>query len=203
MDILKYKDVSKSNLFRVNFGLFDSYRSIGYKESFNLPADYILFFGSIVSYKGLGILCEAIKQINNNVQFVIAGKGDDPSLEELGLMKNVTIINRRLSNSELCEVISKCSLVVCPYLTMSQSGIPQTVFTFGKPIVASDLFGFKEIISNGENGLLFKCGDSSSLARCINDFISNDELRKKYIIMSDASNSCIKIIPGMKLLISM
>ena len=91
----------------------------------------------------------------------------------------VTIINRRLSNSELCEVISKCSLVVCPYLTMSQSGIPQTVFTFGKPIVASDLFGFQEIISNGENGLLFKCGDSSSLARCINDFISNDELRKK------------------------
>ena len=60
IDILKYKDVSKSNLFRVNFGLFDSYRSIGYKESFNLPADYILFFGSIVSYKGLGILCEAI-----------------------------------------------------------------------------------------------------------------------------------------------
>lgn len=178
-DILKYKDVNKSKLYRVNFGLFDSYRSIDYVKTFDLPANYILFFGSIVNYKGLRVLCEAIKLINNNVQFVIAGKGDDPSLEELELMKNVTIINRRLSNSELCEVISKSSLVVCPYLTMSQSGIPQTVFTFGKPIVASDLFGFQEIISNGENGLLFKCGDSSSLARCINEFISNDELRKK------------------------
>lgn len=178
-DILKYKNVNKDRMHRVNFGLFDSYKAISYEETFELPKDYILFFGSIVKYKGLGVLCEAIKLIDNNVQFVIAGKGYDASLEELSLMKNVTIINHRLSNSELSEIIARSSLVVCPYLTMSQSGIPQTVFTFGKPIIASDLYGFKEIISNGENGLLFKCGDSISLAKSVKYFLSNEELRKK------------------------
>ena len=75
-------------------------------------------------------------------------------------------------------MIKHAYAVVCPYLTMSQSGIPQTTFPFGTPIIASDLDGFNEIITR-EAGMLFPTGDSQSLAQCISDLIKHPNKRKE------------------------
>lgn len=48
----------------------------------------------------------------------------------------------------------------------------------GKAIVASDVLGVNELISNGRNGLLCRRGDSQDLARAIGALLSERELRK-------------------------
>lgn len=46
---------------------------------------------------------------------------------------------------------------------MSQSGIPQTVMAYGKPIIATNLPAFKEVLKDEADSLLFDVGDSSAL----------------------------------------
>lgn len=181
-DILKYKDVNKEKLHRLNFGLFETFKTIAEENQLNLPSKYFLYFGSILPYKGLPVLNEAIKMMPQDwkgYKLVVAGKGSDPSLEDMAANPNVLLINKRLSNAELCEVIKHSAFVVCPYYTMSQSGIPQTVYAFGKPIIASDLPGFKEVIEPGENGALFHSGKSNDLAKYISKFIDEEETLAK------------------------
>lgn len=178
-DILRYKEVKKEKIHRLNFGLFETYMTIPLVKTLSLPEKYFLFFGSILPYKGLSILNDAIKIISNDIhdfKLVVAGKGNDPCLDELRNNPDVLIINKRLTNSELCQVITKSEFVICPYISMSQSGIPQTVYVFNKPIIASDLDGFKEIINHNHNGLLFKSGIAEELAACITKFIKNKDI---------------------------
>ena len=169
-DIQNYKDCNKSLLHRVNFGLFETFNTLKNNHTFNISGKYLLYFGVIRPYKGLSILYNAVIQhpeCLNGYKIVIAGSG---SCEVLPLMKsneNFIVINQFLSNSEVVELAEGASALLCPYLSVSQSGIPQTMYVFKKPIIASDLDGFKEIVSDGVNGLLFHVGDCESLARKI------------------------------------
>ena len=191
--IVLFSDHSKSDIAQIDginmdlvkvnpFGLFDSYASLSESElPEKLPEKYLLFFGYIRPYKGLGILHDAIKTMGdalNGYKIVIAGKGDDPVLEEIKNDNRYVLIPRFIPNRELVTMIKHAYAVVCPYLTMSQSGIPQTTFPFGTPIIASDLDGFNEIITR-EAGILFPTGDSQSLAQCISDLIQHPNKRKE------------------------
>lgn len=191
--IIVFSDHSKSdiaqidgidmNLVRVNpFGLFDSFASLSELElSETLPEKYLLFFGYIRPYKGLGILHDAIKTMGealDGYKIVIAGKGDDSVLEEIKNDDRFVLIPRFIPNRELVTMIKHAYAVVCPYLTMSQSGIPQTAFPFGTPIIASELDGFCEMITK-EVGMLFPTGDSQSLAQCISDLIQHPNKREQ------------------------
>ena len=67
-------------------------------------------------------------------------------------------------------------MVVCPYFSMSQSGIPQTAFVFSKPIVASNLGTFAELIIPNETGLLVNPKDLKGLSNAIEQLYNNDVL---------------------------
>lgn len=175
--IRNYKNICFNKIERINFGLFETYSTIPQTNTLTLPENFILFYGSILPYKGLSILYQAFSSLSNkNIYLVVAGKGYDDCLKNIQNDNRCILINRRLSNSELCELIRKCRFVVCPYLTMSQSGIPQTVYPFHKPIIASDLDGFREIINSGKNGLLFKKCNVSELANCMTALVENEDL---------------------------
>lgn len=160
----------------INFGLFETYSTIFPEAPCKLPDNYGLFIGMIKPYKGLNILYDAVVKNNKKIggqKYVIAGSGDDPILQDVKNLKDFLVLNRYLNSSELVYLIKYCRYLVCPYITMSQSGIPQMAFVFNKPIIASDLDGFKEVIGNEENGLLFISNDSSSLANTLEKI--NDE----------------------------
>lgn len=171
------------NLVCINpYGLFESFTTLTESElPEELPEKYILFFGYIMPYKGLKILHDAIDIMGESLKdykIVIAGKGNDPVIGEIKRDDRYLLINRFVHNRELVTLIKQAYVVVCPYLTMSQSGIPQTVFPFGIPIIASDLDGFSEIIAPGV-GLLFPTGDPKALAQCLQDMTCHPEERDR------------------------
>jgi glycosyltransferase involved in cell wall biosynthesis len=63
-----------------------------------------------------------------------------------------------------------------PYKTASQSGIPNTVFIFNKPIIASKIEGIEEIIKDRINGLLFEPNDYFDLAKKIDELYVDTDL---------------------------
>lgn len=181
-DILKIEGIDREKVSVIPFGLFESYGSLkpaAPKES--LPPKYFLFYGYIVPYKGLSLIKEAVDILGERLKdykIVLAGDGNDPVLHQVSDDNRYITIPRYISNSELAYLISNAYAVLCPYKTVSQSGIPQTAFVFNTPIIASDLKGFKEIIDK-DNGLFFKCNDAKGLAEAMLKLINDSMLRNR------------------------
>lgn len=70
-------------------------------------------------------------------------------------------------------------MVVLPYTSASQSGIPMTVFPFYKPIIASNIDGFQEVIDHFQTGLLVDKLDGQSFANAIETLLLEENLRNK------------------------
>lgn len=181
-DMKKYKGVNHSYLYRENFGLFESFKIYSGRHDLSLPGKYVLFIGRLTPYKGLRLFYEATKDLaNQGYKFVVAGNGKDEALEDIKSTPNYTVINMYLTDEDFVELIERCSFVVCPYTSISQSGIPQTVFVFNKPIVATDLDGFREIIIDKKNGLLFELNKTSELTQCITKAITDENVMNELI----------------------
>lgn len=196
-DILKYKAVTPHLVHDLRFGCFETYKYMLRNTSIDMAENYFLFFGHLKPYKGVDTFAQAIRiiqQKRSDIKFVIAGKGHDDSLDTIKDNPNVSFLNKYIENDELAHLLQHAYAVVCPHKTASQSGIPQTCFVFGKPIIASALGSFKEIIGNDQFGLLTEPESAEALADAIirlwenknlynelTDNIANfEQLRKEY-----------------------
>lgn len=166
-DLHYLTSIDNSQLSVISFGLFTGYREY---QQVNIPeldgkSGFVLYYGYILPYKGLDILYDAERILSNeSLHIVIAGRGFEPILEKMRTSSRFTLINRWLSNEELVSLIRLSKYVICPYLSSSQSGVPQTVFNFGKPIIGTHITAFDDVINEGKNGLLAEVGSASSLA---------------------------------------
>lgn len=160
----------------IHFGTFDSYLSYGLGERVsNQPSKYLLYLGHVHPYKGLKYLYEAVQQIGeelNGYKIVVAGNGFDASLSDMAKDKRFVVINRFIGNAELVGLIRGCDAIICPYTAASQSGLFQTGLVFHKPIIATKVGAFEEVVQDGENGILCEPSDASSLANSIKRFLN-------------------------------
>lgn len=139
----------------IPFSNFDSYSSYQDDMKVSTLNDYVLFIGSVQPYKGLSLLKEVFDTEHmKDIKLVIAGKGFVPELDYFRSRQNTEVINRYISNQELVSLIKGASFIVCPYLTASQTGIAPTCFVFDKPIIATQVGAFGEVIDDTKNGYL-------------------------------------------------
>jgi glycosyltransferase involved in cell wall biosynthesis len=135
----------------------------------------LLFFGFVRRYKGLNVLLEALPKIlkSKNVQLKIVGEFWKDKLEylqkieELGIKKNITIIDEYIPNEQLGTYFHQADLVIQPYLSASGSGVSQLAYGFGKPVIASSVGSIGEIIEDGINGRLVNPGDPQGLSSAV------------------------------------
>lgn len=164
----------------IRFGLFETYLSLNstMPANTNTSKVNILFFGRIVPYKGIQFLADATKILQEKypVQLTIAGNGK-PYFDLSGI-NDYQFINRFITNDEIVSMIKDADFIVLPYTSASQSGIPMTVYCFNKPIIATDLDGFREVIDHLETGLLVKDLNAENLAAAMELLITDKELCK-------------------------
>lgn len=144
-----------------------------------LPKDYLLHFGYIFAYKGLDVLWEAterLKNENRTISVVVAGNGQLPVLDKMKSDSHYTVINRFIDNAEIVHLIKNCKAVVCPYIGCSQSGLPMTVYPFGKPIIATSIGDFPKVVPNNKTGLIIPPNDSEKLADAIDKLYTDNDL---------------------------
>ena len=173
------KNRNRENIFFIPFGLFETYKLFDNKDV-EEENNNILFWGRILPYKGLDVLLRAfvktLKEIPD-AKLVIAGDG------ETGIIslkrENYELYNRLLSTGEIIELNKRAAVIICPYLSASQSGIPMTTFLFAKPIIASNVGGFKEMIEDGKTGILVEKNNPEQLTEAIVNLLKNRKLRKQ------------------------
>jgi D-inositol-3-phosphate glycosyltransferase len=148
------------------------------------PANfYILFFGMIKKNKGFSVLMESMKFVNPEVNFIIAGKPRDLSsaeinnmIEESGHKERINYSGEYISNEKRDLLFIACDAVTLPYIKAFQSGVLIMAMSYGKPVIASDIPPFKEMIEDDVSGYLFESSNANSLAEKINYVFENRNL---------------------------
>lgn len=138
----------------------------------------LLFFGFVRPYKGLDTLLRALALIKDRpVSLKIAGefwKDKDVYLklvEELGLGDRVEVTDGYLSDEAMSRFFCDADLVVLPYKRSRTSGIIATAYGFRKPVLATRIGGFHEIVKDGYTGRLVAPDDPEAFAEGIRWFL--------------------------------
>jgi len=159
----------------------------------------LLFFGNVAPYKGLEYIIDAVARLKNKddtFRLIIAGRIKDcqPYWERI----QRAIENHRLGHyiirkieyipDEEVEMFFKSSdVLVLPYKFIYQSGVLFLSYSFGLPVIASDVGSLREEIIEGETGFICKPEDPQDLSEKIDlyfksDLFKNLEKKRKSIM---------------------
>jgi len=148
----------------------------------------ILFFGAIAPYKGLDILVEAFHPLaarDSRYRLVIAGRPKEGECEQYWQKIQSTIARtidpaRVLADikyipDQKTEIYFKAAdVLVLPYREIFQSGILFLAYSYGLPIVATDVGSFRETLIEGKTGFLCRPNDAEDLRRTIEKYFESE-----------------------------
>jgi glycosyltransferase involved in cell wall biosynthesis len=160
----------------------------------------MLFFGNIAPYKGLDQLIKALvylKERIGNLKLVVAGRikhrcqaywnNIEKLIKDYDL--NEYIIKRiEFIPGEEAEIYFKSAdVLILPYKNIFQSGLIYTSYSFGLPVVATDVGSLRDDIIEGKTGFVCSPNDPEDLARKITLFYESNlfkdlEANRKEII---------------------
>ena len=207
-DVLKYFNVDESKI-KVIYNGINLQEYVVTKETSTLKAygidqtkPYVLFVGRITRQKGIIHLVNAIKYIDPETQIILcAGAPDTADIakemeesvtEVKKTRKNVIWIDKMLNKKEVIQLYSHADVFCCPSIYEPFGIINIEAMACKTAVVASAVGGIKEVIVEGETGILVPLEQqttapfepvnpdkfSRDLANGINKLINNKELRE-------------------------
>lgn len=181
-DFVKFYKLHNKRILEAKLSRYD-YLKI-YENNSVQKTEMVLFFGSILSHKGLDYLLPAMEIVHEkcpNAKLVIAGKGKMYFDISPYLGKDyIDIRNRFIQDEELAELIQQCSVVAVPYIDATQSGVVMSAYAFNKPCVATDVGGLPEMVVHEQMGLIVPPKDVQALADAICELLDDNTLQTKF-----------------------
>jgi glycosyltransferase involved in cell wall biosynthesis len=147
---------------------------------------YVLYTGILRARKGLFDLLDCAEQVcsvDPTIKFVIAGTGPFLGKVETAIQRKrlhgKVILLGRVSSAKLIELYQNATIHVIP---SHYEGLPTVLLeamACGLPVVATDIGGNREVISNGVNGFLVPPKTPKVMAETILKLLGDDGLRKR------------------------
>lgn len=147
-------------------------------QEFSLPIhkNFGLFMGRISPEKGIEMLINAF--IGLSFKLKIAGTGEESYLKKLKeIAKNSPNIEfvGFMDGENKKTLLKESSFLLLPSIWYENFPITALeAYSFGKPVIASNIGGLPSIIKNQETGLLFEAGNAEALKEAINKIIENE-----------------------------
>lgn len=152
----------------------------GYTDEF-----IILCTGELNKNKNQATLIKAMKEVvkkHPEAKLLLAGNGPEHDnlvklIEELNLGNNVELLGYR---TDIQDYVNICNLVVS---ASYREGLPLNIMeamVCGKPVIASDNRGHRELIKDNENGILVDLKNENLFCKYICTIIENKELKYKF-----------------------
>ena len=138
----------------------------------------LLYFGLIRDYKGLDLLIEAMKYLDDSYQLVAAGEsyGSFERYEQLAAGNlRIQLENRYIGDEEVPLFFSAADLCVLPYRSATQSGITAISLHFDLPLVATPVGGLPESIGDTGVGVLAREVSPEAIAEAIRNYFDGKE----------------------------
>jgi glycosyltransferase involved in cell wall biosynthesis len=149
----------------------------------------LLMFGQIKPYKGIDVLLRALAALDPETRarcrVCIAGKPymDTAPLVELrralGLEDIVSFRFQFVPDAELTALFEQSAGVLFPYREIEASGALMAALAHAKPVIASKLGTFAELLEDQRHGLLVPPDNVAALTQAIERFVCEDGLRRR------------------------
>jgi len=68
-------------------------------------------------------------------------------------------------------------VLIVPYVQIFQSGVPFLAYSFGLPVIATDVGSLRQDIVEGRTGFICRAKDSSDLANMIHQYFDSELFR--------------------------
>ncbi len=197
---LELFDASPENLHLIEHGneqLFLSVRSKTtsskqMRERYGIDSDapVVLFFGNLTPSKGLPDLLKAFAIVHkreDRAKLIVVGKPskflDMTALKklvrELDISKSAIFDAQYLPMEAVGPLMEMAMVVIYPYLNSTQSGALQVAYTFGKPVIATNVGGLPEAVEDGKSGFIVPPSAPGELSNAIMKLIENPELAQE------------------------
>jgi D-inositol-3-phosphate glycosyltransferase len=146
----------------------------------------ILFYGRIRPYKGIEYLVAALRRIvdkDDRYRLIIAGEFLKESrqywteiqetIEREGLSERVIQEIRFIPDEETEIYFKAADVLVLPYAGVFQSGVLFLAYSFGLPVIATDVGSFRDDVVEGNTGYICRSGDAADLAAAIERYFES------------------------------
>ncbi len=185
-------NINKNNIFLIRgSGVnIDYFKYV--KEPSKAPI-IVTFVGRLIKDKGIETLFKAFKQVNSvdqNINLLIVGGIDTSNLSAI----SKDYMNKNLDEnkyvtwlgnvSNIKEIWEKTHIAILP---SRREGLPKSLLeaaASGKPIIATDVPGCREIAINKYNAITVPLDNANELAKAILYLGNNQEVRIKYGLKS-------------------
>ncbi|HBE41187.1 MAG TPA: hypothetical protein DDW27_08290 [Bacteroidales bacterium] len=158
------------------------------KSELYIPAD-IPVIGAVSRLrqeKGIDILLEAFTLLvrsGERAHLLLVGSGpDEKKLEETvqtyGLTSSITLYGEA-DWAKAMQLMSIMDIIAIPSLFEGFGLSAVEAMAMGKPVIASDTSGLKEVVVHGETGFLFPVGNVTTLKVAIEKLIREPQLRER------------------------
>jgi phosphatidylinositol alpha-mannosyltransferase len=147
----------------------------------------ILFVSRLEKRKGLNYLLQAFRQVKEeipNTRLIIVGPGTrlrrryERYVAKSGL-KDVVFVGL-VAYNELPRYYKTADVFCAPAIASESFGlILLEAMSMGKPIVASNISGYANVVSHGVDGLLVPPADKDKLAKALVSLLGDESLRRQ------------------------
>jgi glycosyltransferase involved in cell wall biosynthesis len=149
-----------------------------------------VLFGKIKPYKGTDLLIEAFARLPEalraRARLRIVGQAY-MNVDELRALAQARHVADRVEfdirfveDNEIASVFAPGSVAAFPYREIEASGVLSLALAAGRPVIASRLGSFAEIIEDGREGRLLPAGDVTALSEAMAAVIADRSLAARY-----------------------
>jgi glycosyltransferase involved in cell wall biosynthesis len=155
------------------------------RDRYGLRADrpVILYVGRLSQEKGVDVLLAAVGRLTTDAQVAIAGRGPDSvrlaaAADRLGLSDRVRFLGF-VPEADLPAVYRLADVFAIPSRAELQSLATMEAMATGLPVVASDAYSLRELVSHGKTGLLITPGRADELAASLDMLLGAPGVRAR------------------------
>ena len=168
LDLASYENSNNGKELRNELGIDDHIPLVGMIANFNFEI------------KGHRYFLEAAKTVLEkipNVEFLLVGDGPlrnhyKELTHELGLKGKVHFLGER---SDVSAILSNLSISVLSSTSEGLSNVILESMAAGKPVIATNVGGSREIVVNGVTGYLVPPADSQTMAKAITELLQDPD----------------------------
>lgn len=164
------------------------------RKKYEIDGEVLLFVGRLIRVKGVYYLIKALPEVLKQypkTKLLIVGSGPEKRrLMQLSTeleIKNRIVFIAEVLQEDLIPLYSMADILILPSImdiTGETEGLGVVLLeamACRVPVIGSDVGGIRDIIIDGETGLLSEQKNSDSLAEKIISLLSDEQLRKKVI----------------------
>lgn len=174
--------VEESKITVVPHGVFQKPSEVDGTESPPSREEFVLlFFGTLKNYKGIDTLIRSLAELDDEVcqrlTVRIVGK-PEMDIEPLQSLSEQLDVDRLIDwqpgfvpEEKVPQLFIEADAIVLPYHHIDQSGVLMQALPYGLPVIATDVGGISETITDGIHGRLVPPQEPMALAAAISEVL--------------------------------